>query len=78
MHFLHPHPPPQGLSRDVSCFVIWRSLILVTVEVCCVYALHQISFIKNCIINVGRGGALVELKPFDRRVVDLNPSLATT
>src|SRR6218665_3262685 len=28
--------------------------------------------------NVGRGGALVESMPFDRRVVSLNPALAAT
>ena len=29
-------------------------------------------------INVGRGGALVESKPLDRRVVGSNPALAAT
>ena len=28
--------------------------------------------------NVGRGGAFVESKPFDRRVVGSNPALAAT
>ena len=39
---------------------------------------------KKCVVMVflytlhGRGGAVAESKPFDRRVVDPNPSLAAT
>ena len=32
--------------------------------------------LRRCYIHVGRGGALAESIPFDRRVVGLNPALA--
>ena len=30
------------------------------------------------LVNVGHGGTLVQSKPFDRRVMGLNPALAAT
>ena len=35
-------------------------------------------YLRDNYVFVGRGGTMVESKPFDLRVVGSNPSLATT
>jgi len=35
-------------------------------------------FVFREVENLGRGGALVDSKPFDRRIMGLNPALAAT